>query len=494
MNRLSLLAILVAVDLPAQEPTPARIEIPQSMVCGTDVKGKVHLSGPVRTDGFRVEMTSSQPSTIEAASDMRVVKDQTFVNLEVKCIRGPQQPIPVTITARAGGGTTTATIQVLRSVPTSVTTSGSVTGGRRSTIKVTLSRAPYPGNDVQLSSSNPTLVQVPSSIEFDGTSAERTFDVTPGRVSQTTTVNIVATVGETSATGSLRVLPPAVSQVSVSPSTATGGQVAQLNIRLDGDAPANGFSGDITTNNPDLVRVPQGFLVPAGTHDVSVPIQVLRVESAADAIITAGANGVKRNALLKVEPEGPATVSVSPTAVVGGAKATLTVTRTPSPEPLTVLLSADSNATTPASVAFGPNSGSANVTMNTEPVSVESAVKITAKTGAVVRTTFLKLEPPPVTRLTITPSPATGGGRYTVSFAIARAAPNPVTVRTTTYDDGGTYNYDATIPANSTTGSIQIGAVPVSRQTVIRVTAGVFSPGTGRVTGIQSVFLTVNPQ
>ena len=491
MNRLSLLAIVVALELPGQEPTPTSIELPQSMVCGTDLKGKVNLSGPVRTDGFRVEVSNSQPATISVASDLTVAKDKTFANLEVKCIRGPQQPLSTIIIARASGGTTTATIQVLPSVPTNVSTPGSVIGGRRATIKVTLSRAPYPGNDIRLSSSNPALAPVPSSIEFDGTSAERTFDVTTGRVSQATTVDIIATVGETSAIGSLRVLPPTINAVSVSPTIVTGGQVAQLNIRLDGDAPANGFPGDITTNNPDLVRVPQGFLVPAGLHDVSVPIQVLRVESATDAIITAGANGLKRNAVLKVEPAGPATVSVSPVSVPGGAKATVTVTRTPSAEPLTVLLSADSNATVPASVTIGPNSGSGSVSIATEPVSVESAVKITAKTGSVVRTVFLKLDPPPVTRLAISPSPVTGGERYTVSFAIARAAPAPVTVRITTEDARGVFHYDVTVPPNSTTGSQVIGSVPTV--TYVRVTAGVYSPATGRVLGAQTAILSVNP-
>lgn len=585
---MTIVTIAFALPLPAQEPTPTSIELPQSMVCGTDVKGKVNLSGPVTTDRLAVDLTSSQPATIAVASPAGANKGATFANFEVTCRQGTQS-MPVTITARANGGTASGTLQVLAPVlqtlsvqphtggasvqgqatligraplggvvvalssssnsatvpqsvtvragdlsapftvttrvvsqpttvsilgtgfgvsktvdlvlqppvPTNVTvhhwrgdliSSGTVVGGAETTIKVTLSSQPRPGHTVSLMSNNPGLVAVPATVTFDGSSAEHSFKVTPGTVSQRTTVNIVATVAGTSATGALHVLPPSIEDVSVAPSTATGGQTVQFRVRLNGEAPAAGFAGDITTNNPDAVTISRGFRVPAGDREVSIPMQASRLDESATATITAGANGLKRNAILKVEPEGPTSISLQSTPIIGGSKNIATVTRVPSPEPMTVLLASDNDAVkVPASVTFGPNSASERVTITTEPVPSQTFLRITAKKGAVTKSAGLQLNPPAVTQLTLSPSTMTGGQNFTVQFTLNGRAAAGLVVKVTTLVSGMSFPRDVAVPVNSTTGSVTVYAATVTRETRIHVTAATSS-------GSQSAFLTVNPQ
>ena len=587
MNRLSLLVIIVALELPAQDPTPTSIELPLSTICGTNVKGKINLSGPARSDPFQVDVTSNQPTTIDIKSPATAAKDATFAGFEVQCIQATQS-MPVTITARTKDGSATATIQVLAPVlqtlsvqphtggasvngrvtligraptggvvvtlsssstratvpqsvtvpsgelsvpftvttrvvsqpttanilatglgvsktvdlvvqppaPTSVTfhlksgvvnSAGTVIGGAQTKIKVTLSSTPLSGQSVSLTSSNPGAITVPGTVTFDGSSAEHSFDVTTGAVAQSATVNITATTGETSSTGSLRVLAPQVEQVSVSPTTATGGQVAQLRIRLNGDAPAIGFAGAIATDNPGVVRVPSEFRVPAGDKEISVPIQVSRIDAPAEATITAGEGRIKLNTLLKVEPEGPTSISLQPTTLIGGVKASATVTRVPGPEPLTVLLSSNNDAVTvPTSVTFDPGSGSKQISINTEAVPSRTSVTITAKKSTVVRSASISLDPPAVTALTLSPSSITDGQYVTAQFSINRQAPAGLTVRITTFENGQTYNRDATIAVNSTTGSIRLGPFFTSQPRSVHVTASTPS-------GNRSASATVNP-
>jgi hypothetical protein len=372
------------------------------------------------------------------------------------------------ITARAGASTATATIQILPPVPKSVAvyfkngtlnSSGNVRGGTQTPIKVTLSQVAFRGQTVSLTSSNPELVRVPATLTFDGESAEYSFDIDPGRVSQATTVNIVATSGQTSVTGSIRVVPPSITRVSLTPSTATGGQEARFNITLDSEAPASGFGGVITTTNPDLVRISQSFLVPGERNFVAVPFQVARVETSASATITAGANGVKQNALLTVEPEGPSGVSTSPTSVIGGAKVVVTVTRVATPEPLTVVLSSNNAAAAvPSSITFGPNSTSEQFTIVTAPVPSQTSATISAKKGAVVMNGSIRLDPPAVTQLTLSPSSTTSGQAFTAQFSINRPAPPGLVVRIKVQVGFQEYIHDAAVPVNAMTGSIRLVA------------------------------------
>jgi trimeric autotransporter adhesin len=588
MNRFVLAAMIVALELPAQEPAPTSIELPSSTICGTNVKGKVNLSGPAQSDPFEIEVTSNQPTTIDIKPPVTAAKGATFAPFEVKCLQATQ-PMPVTITARnRSGGIATATLQVLAPVlqtlsvqphtggasvqgqvtligraptggvvvtlssnstsatvpqsvtvlsgqssapftvttrvvsqpttvnilgtglgvsktvdlivqppaPTSVTfhlktgqiiSSAGVIGGSQKKIKVTLSNVPRSGQIVSLTSSNPGVIPVPATVTFDGSSAEHSFDVNTSAVAQSTTVNITATTGETSSVGSLRVLVPAIEQVSVSPTTATGGQVAQLRITLNGDAPAIGFAGSVVTNNPGVVTVPSEFRVPAGAREVSVPVQVSRIDAPAEATITAGAGGIKSNALLKIEPEGPTSISIQPTTLIGGAKVIATVTRVSSPEPLTVILSSDNTAVTvPASVTFDPGSASKQIPLGTDAVPSHTIVTITAKKGAVVKTGSIWMNPPAVTQLTLSPTSITDGQYVTAQFSINRPAPAGLAVHTTTRYNGMTFTRDATVAVNSTTGSIRLGPFFASQQGTIYIDVETSS-------GRQSASATVYP-
>ena len=215
----------------------------------------------------------------------------------------------------------------------------------------------------------------------------------------------------------------------------------------------------------------------------------MRLDESATAIITAGAAGVKKNATLNVEPEGPTSVSLEPNATTGGAKVIATVTRVPSPEVLTVQLTSNNAAATlPASVTFDPNSSSERVTISTEPVPSRTTVLINAKKGAVTKGAQLSLNPPAVTQITLSPTQVVGGQDFVVRFTLNGRAPPGFVVRVTKfYGDGRSSPYDVEVPVNATTGGRTLFTDRVDQERRITVRAETSS-------GSQSATLTIYPQ
>jgi hypothetical protein len=590
------LALVVVAALVTSSPSfieaqaPASIELPANTPCGTDANGRVNVNSRVEVDFMSIEMTSSLPATVSVPPSIKVGKGGTFGSFEVRCLQGTQS-VTATITARANGGTATASINVLAPalqsitvqphtggtsvqgqatligrappggvvvalssnsdranvpqsvtvpagvasapftittrvvtqptpvqilgtgfgvsktadlvvqppVPTSVTFGGkdrtfinsrNVVGGSPvQDIKVTLSTSAPSGYSVQLSSNNPALIAVPSSVTFDGATPDAIITTAVATVSQPTIVNITATAGATSKIGLIQVLPPSLDDVSVVPFTATGGQTVAFRIRLNGAAPSAGLSGQVSTTNPAAVTVPASFTVPAGSSSVEVPIQAARLERSTSVTVSASAGGVTKNASLNVEPEGPTSITLSPSSVIGGTSVNMKVERVPSPEALVVDLASDKAAATiPSSATFASNQASISVVISTTGVAASTSVSITAKKGAVVKGAILLVKPPAVTQLTLSPATVTAGQLTTAQITIGTPAPQGFVVALSTLSSAGgsTLTYNIPVPTGTTTASYTFGTLNSTQRYSVNVTAATPS-------GSKTAFLTVNP-
>jgi hypothetical protein len=193
---LSLIAVLVVPPPALAQGTISSLDVsPSSVRDGASSLGTVTLipDGTSTT----VLLFSSDPSVATVPSSVVAPPGQGTVTFTITT-NAAAPPTIVQITAAIQNVTRTANLSVNAATPAgpslssvSVTPS-SLTGGSSATGTVTFTGA-TDGADVQLSSSNPSLVQVPSDVVVNGGASSGAFGVTTSAVSATTTVTITAT-------------------------------------------------------------------------------------------------------------------------------------------------------------------------------------------------------------------------------------------------------------------------------------------------------------
>lgn len=200
--------------------------------------------------------------------------------------------------AVGGGGPTQPSLNTLSLNPTSVV------GGNSATGTVTLTAAaPSGGFVVNLSSSNPSVASVPSSVTVPAGATSANFTVSTTAVSASTNVTITASAGSVSRTATLTVNPSSSSvslqSLTISPTSVWGGSSATGTVRLSGPAPAGGAVVQLRSNS-SRATVPSTVTVPAGATSANFTIRTTSAFSITTVTITATYNGVSRSAQLTV--------------------------------------------------------------------------------------------------------------------------------------------------------------------------------------------------
>ena len=187
---------------------------PSSVTGGTSAAGTVVLSVPATT-GATVSLTSSNPA-VASVPPTTTVAPMGLTGTFAVATTAIAANTPVTITASYGGATRTASLTV--TPPNSGPLHGltispsSVLGGSDTSGSVTLSdAAPPAGATVALSSSNPAVVSVPTSVAVPAGTTARGFTITTTNVATTTSATITATYQGVSVTATVTVIPAASS-------------------------------------------------------------------------------------------------------------------------------------------------------------------------------------------------------------------------------------------------------------------------------------------
>jgi hypothetical protein len=266
-----------------------------------------------------------------------------------------------------------------------------VTGGGSVTVEPDLNNpAPSGGVTVSLSSSNPSLAPVPSSVVIPGGQYLASVSITTGTVKAVTKVTITATLPSGSVTNTLQIDPPeTVSSVSLNPATTSGTSGSSGEVTIGAPAPP-GFAVDLQSSNPSVASVPGQVSITQGATGTGFTVTTSDVTTATTVTITASTGSSSASATLTVNPPPPTvpalqSVTVSPGSVSGGGSATATVTlNVAAPSGGAQVLLASSNtaaAAVPASVTVPAGATSATFTVHTSSVSSTTTVSIGGECG-----------------------------------------------------------------------------------------------------------------
>jgi hypothetical protein len=258
---------------------------------GVDIFPRVAASGDLVT--LTAVLTASAPpggATVAMASDSPALAVPATVFI-------PGGSGSVQFTATAGTVTAATIVHVSESLGASTLTGqleidpvraltslalnvASVDGALGTTGGVSVS-IPADGNTftVKLSSSNPAIAAVPSSVGFLSGQTSVGFNVTTTRVTTATTVTITASSGGVTTSVDLTVTPtppPAfdIQTLTVTPGTIAGSGVVTATLTATTGAPAGGQTIPLSSSDPRTASVPATVFLPAGATTVSFPVKV----------------------------------------------------------------------------------------------------------------------------------------------------------------------------------------------------------------------------
>ena len=190
-------------------------------------------------------------------------------------------------------------------------TPSTVVGGSSSLITIGLiagSAAPANGFSFTVSSSNSTVLQVPSSVFMPGGSSSVSFTATTRNVTSTQSItirirnnqlgrrNVSVTVTPAAPTPT----PLSLTAVSLSPTTVVGGNSAQGTVTLSAAAPAATVV-TLASSNP-VATVPASVTVAAGASSANFTVATGTTNATMTAVISGTFNGVTRSATLTINP------------------------------------------------------------------------------------------------------------------------------------------------------------------------------------------------
>ena len=259
-----------------------------------------------------------------------------------------------------------------------------IAGGKMSVAQVTLTgQAPAGDAVVRLTSSRPDIAAVPATFVVPSWTDHREIHIVPAVVSTPTTVQISATYGLVTITRTLTVVPPALSQLYLNPTTVIGGcGTAEGRVVLTGNAGAAGAIVPLTNTNT-RATVPARASVPAGANSATFPVTTAAVTAPSSGTVTASFGGVSQALNLTVRPIRAQTLTLSSTRVRGGTTVggSVRLECPAAPGPVAVTLTSSNPAaaqpTLPGiTLAAGTFTGSFAV--RTSPVTSETTVTIYA--------------------------------------------------------------------------------------------------------------------
>ncbi|MEP7362966.1 MAG: S8 family serine peptidase [Acidobacteriota bacterium] len=383
------------------------------------------------------------------------------------------------------------------SIVTAVTLSPTTVGGGAvsTTNKVTLSApAGSSGAVVTLSSSNTGVATVPASVSVPaGSTTSVPFTITTTAVSATTSVTIQASLGSSSKSAVVSVVPYQVTNLSLSPTTLAGGAVAASNrVFINVAAPPSGITVTLTSDNPALATPPASVVVPAGqTYSGTFSISTSHVATVTPVVLTAAYGSSTRQATLTLKPPVLTQLTLSPTSLTGGKLIGTASVRLDGPAPeggaLVTLQSSSAAVSPPASVMIAAGSTvSANFTIPTNWVGVSTPVILTASYDGVQKTANLTILPTTLSSISV-PATVTGSKTFSVTVYLGGPASSPgAAVSLGSSDPAVTLPASVTVATGATSATVTASTTPVAQAKLVAVSATY-----GGVTKTGNV--TVNP-
>ena len=197
-------------------------------------------------------------------------------------------------------------------------TPSTVVGGNSTEIRISLvsgAVAPSNGFSFSVSSSNSTVLQVPSNVFMPGGSSSVRFIATTRAVTSTQNINIRIRNNQlgrrnltvTVTPGAPTPTPVTLSSLTLASSSVVGGNSVQGTVRLSAAATAATVVTLASSNA--AASVPASVTVAAGASSANFTINTTTVTATASATISGTLNGITRSATLTINPVAAATAA-----------------------------------------------------------------------------------------------------------------------------------------------------------------------------------------
>ena len=215
------------------------------------------------------------------------------------------------VTPAPGGGTSgSKTFTVQANSLTGLTLSNgsaNIIGGKSVTGTVTLLHSALGADVVSLTSSNPAVLSVPSSVTVVSGSSVGTFPAVSVPVAVDTPVTVTARYNGVVKSVTTLIFAPRVVSLSVSSLSVKGGQSFTVQVGLSSSAPAGGLAVSLTAARTTAgtgvpVSVPGTLVVSGGSSGGAISAGSVGVSSPTLIKITASVNGTSKSANISVMP------------------------------------------------------------------------------------------------------------------------------------------------------------------------------------------------
>lgn len=171
-----------------------------------------------------------------------------------------------------------------------------------------------------------------------------------------------------------------------------------------------------------------------------------------------------------------ASLSLSPTSVLGGAGSTGTVTLTnAAPAGGATINFTSSNVSavpTPASITIPAGATSGTFPVSSSPVAADVTVTISATSGSSTKTANLTVKAPTLVAFMLSPGSQVGGQTVAANATLSGTAPSGgITVQLSSNNPSVASTSNITVPGGSLTGTSTITTQPVANNTAVKITA-----------------------
>jgi len=366
-----------------------------SVLGGAVVQGTITLSRPASASGFVIPLNNTNVGAGSVSPMTVTIAPGSNIGTFTVQTNGVSTTQNMTIRAnKTGYNAAEATLQVRALAFDLALTPSRVPGGAASTGRITLRNgevAPAGGLRFTLTSSDPTVASLPTSLTIPAGATTATFNISTSLVSIDRLIRITAaSPSGVSDTRNLIVDAPRMTALSVSPNNLLGGQTANGTITLSSPAPAGGLQIRLTSNVSAVV-VPATVTVPGGATSVNFVVGTAPVSGRVTATLTARRDDDVRTTTVTVNVTTVSSITFSPSTVIGGNTATGTITleQVAPTGGLLINLYVDQSAfvTFPRRVTVPAGSRTVNFSVPTTVVTRDVAVRFTAEVNASGATT-----------------------------------------------------------------------------------------------------------
>ncbi|MBX3119524.1 MAG: SBBP repeat-containing protein [Fimbriimonadaceae bacterium] len=451
---------------------------PNPIAGGNTATGTVTISAPASDAAVLVTITNDNNSIVTTPASALIPVGASSVDFTVQTSVNVSQDTTVKITCTIEGDSKFASLLVRPLFQALTLSNDTVVGGNPVGARVTLNFPAGPsGVTIGLTSSIPSLAQVPASVTVPAGELTAIFDVNTVGVSAPQSVDITAGFGGVLRTKTLTVIPARLFALSFAPNVLTGGLTTTGIVQLDGNAPNGGVVVALSSSDP-AVQVPATVTITGQTQSASfsAPTQIVAINTSVTVTATLGADN--RSAVVDVLYASLTSLGLAPDSLVGGNNSTGTVgldrPATGAGVPIALSSNNPAVAAVPATVTIPAGAAFVNFTVTTARVSAITNVTITATRGSVVLNAVLQVRPMTFT-MSIAPASMPGGNSATGTVTLIEAAPpGGIVVALSSNNAAATVPASITIPVGATTGTFTVSSVPVAVNTLVTITGDYF--------------------